>query len=201
MSKAFEIVNNGMSLAGFVRRYPGNQAAEAQFEAWRWPDGVRCAHCDSTNVATIANRRSQPYRYRACRKHFSVKVNGVMHDSKLGAHKWLLGLFLILANPNGHSSVQLAQDLGITQKSAWHVAHRIPKAVRAGAFPGFAGPIEIDETSIGGKAKKMHARRRGKLTGRGGVEKTPVVGVKDRESGRAAACPVSDTTADTRRRS
>ena len=163
-SKAFEIVNNGMSLAGFFRRYPDNEAAEAQFEACRWPDGVRCAHCESANVATIVNRRPQPHRCRRRRKHLSVKVNGVMHGSKLGAHTWLLGLFLILANPKGRSSVQLAQDLGITQKSAWHVAHRIRKAMRTGAFPGLAGPLRLTRPTLA--EVQEDARPQLRITGR-----------------------------------
>ena len=61
MSKAFEIVNNGMSLAGFFRRYPDNQAAEAQFEVWRWPDGPECPHCGGTNIATVISRKPNPH--------------------------------------------------------------------------------------------------------------------------------------------
>ena len=140
MSKAFEIVNNGMSLAGFFRRYPDHEAAEAQFEAWRWPNGPRCPHCTSTNVATVTSRKPMPYRCRACRKHFSAMSHTVMHGSKLGAQTWLLGLFLILANPKGRSSVQLAPDLGITQKSAWHVGHRIRSALREARSPASTVP-------------------------------------------------------------
>ena len=83
-----------------------------------------------------------------------------MHDSKLGAQTWLLALFLIVSNPKGRSSVQLAADLGITQKSARHVGHRIREALADGSLPGFEGPVEVDETFIGGKAKNMHAAKR-----------------------------------------
>ena len=144
MSKAYEIVKNGMSLAGFFRRYPDDTAAEAQWEAWRWPNGPVCPHCGSDNIAAVRERRPMPYRCRTCRKHFSVMSHTVMHASKLGAQTWLLGLFLIVANPKGRSSVQLAADLGISQKSAWHVGHRLREALAEGSLPGFDGPVEAD---------------------------------------------------------
>ena len=198
MSKAHEIVKNGISLVGFFKRYPDDEAAEAQLEAWRWPEGPRCPHCDSANVSVVISRRPQPYRCRTCRRHFSFKTDTPMHDSKLGAQNWLLALFLIVSNPKGRSSVQLAADLGITQKSAWHVGHRIREALASGSLPGFEGPVEVDETFIGGKAKNMHAaKRRERIHGRGAVDKTPVVGVKDRASGKVAAEPTTDTTSAT----
>ena len=101
-----------------------------------------------------------------------------MHDSKLGAQTWLLGLFLIVANPKGRSSVQLAADLGITQKSAWHVSHRVRRAWADGCLPGFDGPIQVDEAWFGGKAKNRH--RRAVDPG-----KTPVIVVVDNATGEA----------------
>ena len=198
MSKAHEIVKNGISLVGFFKRYPDDTAAEAQFEAWRWPQCPQCPHCDSTNISVVASRRPQPHRCRTCRQHFSFKTDTPMHDSKLGAHTWLLALFLIVSNPKGRSSVQLAADLGITQKSAWHVGHRIREALADGSLPGFEGPVECDETFIGGRAKNMHASVRARrIHGRGAVDKTPVVGVKDRPSGKVSARPTADTTSAT----
>ena len=198
MSKPHEIVKTGMPLAAFFRRYPDDAAAEKQWEAWRWPSGPQCPRCESHNVASVRERRPMPYRCRDCRRHFSVMSHTVMHASKLGAQTWLLGLFLILSNSKGKSSVQLAADLGISQKSAWHVGHRLRKALADGSLPGFEGPVECDETFIGGKAKNMHAKvRRRRIHGRGAVDKAPVVGVKDRASGRVAARPTADTTSAT----
>ena len=139
MSTAHQIVKNGMSLAAFFKRYPDDLAAEAQFEKWRWPSGPVCPHCGSTRVSVVKSRWPQAHRCRDCRRHFSFKTDTPMHDSKLGAQTWLLALFLIVANPKGRSSVQLAADLGITQKSAWHVSHRIRAALSEGALPGFDG--------------------------------------------------------------
>ena len=117
-----------------------------------------------------------------------------MHGTQLGAQTWMVGLFLIVSNPKGRSSVQLAADLGITQKSAWHLGHRIRKALADGELPGFEGPVEVDETYIGGKARNMHARqRRQRIQGRGTTGKVPVVGVKDRTSKRVSARPVAAT--------
>ena len=193
MSKAHEIVKTGMSLVAFFRRYPDDKTAEAQFEVWRWPQGPECPHCGAGNVSTVASRRPQPYRCRTCRRHFSFKTDTPMHDSKLGAQTWLLALFLIVSNPKGRSSVQLAADLGITQKSAWHVAHRIREALAAGSLPGFDGPIQVDETYIGGKEANKHAHNKHHL-GAGTAGKTPVMGFKDNQTGKVAATPVHAVT-------
>lgn len=194
MSKPHEIVRNGMPLSELFRRFPDDASAERQFEAWRWPNGVVCPHCDSTRITRVASRRPMPYRCKDCRRHFSVTSHTVMHGTQLGAQTWMVGLFLIVSNPKGRSSVQLAADLGITQKSAWHLGHRIRKALADGDLPGFEGPVEVDETYIGGKAKNMHARqRRERVYGRGGWTKAPVLGVKDRATGTVSAKPIPDT--------
>ena len=159
MSKAHEIVRTGMRLAEFFRRFPDDRAAEVWFVSRRWPSGPVCPHCGGGRVSEVASRRPMPYRCRECRKHFSVMSHTLMHASKLGAQTWLLAIFLIVANPKGRSSVQLAADLGVTQKTAWHLAHRIRQALAEGGLPGFDGPVEADETYIGGKARNRHAHK------------------------------------------
>ena len=196
MSRAHEIVRTGLTFREFFRRFPDDIAAEAWFESRRWPTGPQCPHCDSDRITAVASRRPMPYRCKDCRKHFSVMSHTVMHQSKLGCQTWLLALFLIVSNPKGRSSVQLAADLGVTQKTAWHLAHRIREALTDGGMAGFGGPVEADETYIGGKARNMHAHRRKHMKGgRSTDHKTAVAGVKDRDTGRVSARPVIDVSA------
>ena len=101
VNKPHDIVQNGMSLPGFFRRYSDDLAAEAQFEKWRWPTGPEYPHCASTRVSVVKSRRPQPSRCKDCRRHFSFKTDTPMHDSKLSAQTWLLGLFIVVSNPKG----------------------------------------------------------------------------------------------------
>lgn len=120
-----------------------------------------------------------------------------MHDSKLGCQSWLLAIFVVVSNPKARSSVQLAADLGICQKSAWHLGHRIREALRDGGMFGFDGPVEADETYIGDKAHNWSVKRRERLSvprGRPTAHKTAVAGVKDRPSGKVTAVPVADAS-------
>lgn len=110
----------------------------------RWPDG---AACPSTSQEP-PTRKPQPYRCRDCRKDFSVKT--VMEGSHLPLSKWAMAAYLLITNLKGVSSMKLHRDLGITQKTAWHLAHRIRKAWESNGGL-FAGPVEMDETFVGGK--------------------------------------------------
>src|SRR5687768_14635845 len=112
----------------------------------RWADGkVRCPHCDSTNVAYLENQN----RWKCYGKHpkaqFSLKVGTIFEDSALGLDKWLTAVWLVVNCKNGISSYAIARDLGITQKSAWHMAHRIRLALQSGNFSRFGGEVEVDE--------------------------------------------------------
>ena len=161
----------------------------------RWPDGVTCPDCASAAVSERKNRRPAPYHCRSCRKTFSVKTGTLLHNSKLPLNQWAIAFYLFSTNLKGVSSMKLHRDLGITQKSAWHMEHRIRECWNAAADQ-FAGPVEADETYIGGKEGNKHADK--KLNaGRGTVGKTAVVGVKDRATNRVNAQVVERTDAPT----
>ncbi len=177
----------GISLLQITAMFPDNAAAEQWFTATRWPDGPACPHCGSDNILTIKNRKPQPYRCRDCRKHFSVKVGTLMEGSNLGLRIWAIAFYLLATGIKGTASMKLHRDLGVTQKTAWHLAHRIRETWRGNDDAPFEGPVEADESYFGGKAKNMHADKRAKLTGRGGVDKAAVAGVRDRATGKVRA--------------
>ena len=172
----------GISLAELFRIFPDDAAAERWFVEQRWPNGIACHHCGSVRVQTGAKHKTMPLRCRDCRKRFSVRTGTVMQSSKLGYQVWVIAMYLMSTNLKGVSSMKLHRDLSITQKAAWFLAHRLRDAWRTDGHPElpFIGPVEADETFVGGKAKNMHAKKRRQLTGRGGADKTAVAGVKDR---------------------
>ena len=179
-----------------MRRFSDDASAEAYFVEQRWPNGVACPHCGSTNVQSGTKHKTMPYRCREkeCAKRFSAKTGTVMEGSKLGFQVWMIATFLLSTNLKSVSSMKLHRDLEITQKTAWFLAHRLRRALdRDGDM--FAGPVEVDETYIGGKRKNMSNAKRKELagTGRGAVGKTAVVGIKDRETKNVRAKVVENT--------
>ncbi len=189
----------GLSLVEITRMFPDDAAAEEWFIKARWPDGVRCPYCDSDRVQDGAAHKTMRFRCRDCRKRFSVKSETVMHSSKLGLQIWAIAGYLVTTGLKGQASMKLHRDLGVTQKTAWHLAHRIRETWAEEAGPMFSGPVDADETYIGGKRKNMSNAKRKELreagAGRGTVGKAAVVGVKDRASGRVAAQRISQTDA------
>ncbi len=195
--KAFR---KGISLKQIMRMFPDNETAEQWFIQQRWPDGVCCPACGSVNVQTGAKHPTMPFRCREkeCGKLFSTKTGTVMEGSKIGYQDWILATFQIMTSLKSVSSMKLHRDLGITQKSAWFLAHRIRKTFTDGTGP-FAGPVEVDETYFGGKRRNMSNATRKALagTGRGPVGKTAVVGAKDRVTKQVAAQVVHATDQET----
>ena len=183
----------GMSLVQAMRMFPNDEAAEAWFMRVRWPNGPACPACGSFNVQMGASHRmALRCRERQCRKRFSVRYGTVMQSSKLGYQVWAMAIYLSLTSLKSVSSMKLHRDLDITQKSAWHLAHRLRKAFDGGGGI-FAGPVEMDETYFGGKRANMSKSKREQLTGRGAVGKTAVVGAKDRATKQVAAKVVERT--------
>ena len=119
---------NGITLVEAVRKFSDEEAVEKMFVETRWPNGVDCSKCGSLNIQERTTRKPQPYRCRDCRKDFSVKTGTVMQGSNLPLSKWALAIYLMSTSLKGVSSIKLHRDLGITQKSAWHLTHRIRKA-------------------------------------------------------------------------
>ena len=161
----------GMTLAELFRMYPDDATAERWFAEQRWPEGSHCPYCGSTNVQSGAKHKTMPYRCREkeCAKRFSVRTKTPMESSKLGFQVWAIALYQVTTNLKGVSSMKLHRDLGITQRSAWFLAHRLREAWKDNG-PQFAGPVEADETYIGGQRKNMNRKKRKALKGRGPVD-------------------------------
>ncbi len=176
-----------ISLVEIFRKFPDDATAEAWFIEQRWPNGIACPSCGSDNVQTGAAHRSMPFRCRSCRKRFSTKTGTVMADSNLGFQTWAVAIYLLTTSLKSVSSMKLHRDLDITQKSAWHLAHRIRETMGTTSATLFKGPVEVDETYVGGKRKNMHAARRARLGVHGRHDKTTVVGAKDRATNQVRA--------------
>jgi transposase-like protein len=166
--------------------------------AVRWPDGqVRCPSCGSELITYLENARLFKCYAKHPRQKFSLKVGTIFEDSSLGLDKWMMAIWLIANCKNGISSCELARDLGITQKSAWHMLQRIRVAMRVGSFEKLGGEIEVDETYIGGKARFMHkSKREAMIKGRGSVGKVAVMGLLER-NGKVRAKVIGNTTRET----
>jgi transposase-like protein len=161
-------------------RYFSDEAVCRDFLAGlRWPNGVRCIRCDSDRVGFIATRSL--WRCKECRKEFSVKKGTIFEDSPISLSKWLPAIWLYSAGKKGRSSHQLAKDLGVTQKTAWFISHRIRLAMDTDSFDApLSGEVEADETFIGGKDQNKHAHLRRPM-GRGPmIGKAAVMGLLER---------------------
>ena len=162
------------------------------FERVVWGDERACGHCGSLDMYRIKSGQPMPYRCRDCKRYFSVKTGTLMAGSPLPVRKWVYAIYLDVTSLKGVASMKLHRDLGVTQKTAWFMQQRIREAFRAEGPMVFLGPVEVDETYIGGLERNKHDKAKQRL-GRGPVGKTAVVGIKDRATKQVAAQVVERT--------
>ena len=170
---------------------PDEDAAVAHFTQVRWANGAFCPYCGSDRVYHFSDNRT--HKCGACRQRFSIKVGTIFEDSKVPLRKWLMAIWLLTSHKKGIASTQLAKDVGVTQKTAWFMLHRLRHAA---ATKSFNAPLdgEVEETFVGGKSKNKHANKRTGIRGTAG--KAIVVGALER-GGDVVAKVVSNTDAAT----
>ena len=181
------------SLYEFITTFPNEESARKYFELKRWNGNVRCPHCGRHNIIECKDQKPMPYRCRDCRKFFSVRFGTILEESKLPLHKWLFCMYLLYTSRKGISSIQVAKTLGVTQKTAWFLCHRIREVWMKDKKDKLDGIVEVDETFIGGKESNKHFSK--KLNkGRGSVGKLIVIGAKQR-NGNVIVKHIDDTSA------
>ena len=175
-------MNEPTTLVEAIRYFADSDVCLDFMVSLRWPDGVvTCPNCGRDDVRFIPTRRIWECRSNHPKRQFSVKVGTIFEGSPIGLDKWLAAIWMISSAKNGVSSYEIARAIGVTQKSAWFMLHRIRLAMQDGDFGGMSGEVEVDETYIGGKARFMHkSKRKEVIQGRGTVGKTAVMGLLER---------------------
>ncbi|MHB8146274.1 MAG: IS1595 family transposase, partial [Vulcanimicrobiaceae bacterium] len=174
-----------------VTHFADPDRAHAHFVAIRWPYGIACPRqgCGSADIRDLGSRRR--YRCKECKRDFTAKVGTIFEDSHLPLTKWLPAIWLLANAKNGISSMELHRALGVTQKTAWFMLHRLRVAFKLRPDFKLGGVVEADETFVGGKLEFKHQFRKGHgMTG--GYDKTPVLGLVER-GGQARAWVVPNT--------
>lgn len=175
-----------ISLPDLFEIFSDEVTSEQWFVKTRWPDGLRCAFpkCGSDNVRNNGTHPTQPYYCRDRKRFYSVKTNSIMSGSKLPYWKWAVAIWLMTCDPRGVSAKTLVKVLKVSYPTAWHIGHRIREAMHVESDEPFAGPVEVDETYVGGRrrnqSRAQHIRN----------PQIPVIGLFDRATGQVSVRPI-----------
>ena len=185
----------GLTVFEVMELFPDEQTARVWFEGQVWPYERHCGHCGSTHTREVPKAKPMPYWCSDCRSYFSVRTGTVLESTRIPLRKWAIAIYLELTSLKSVSSMKLHRDIGVRQATAWFMLHRIREAWNRDHEP-FQGPVEVDETYMGGKKKNKHFNKKLKA-GRGPDGKTAVLGAKYRDSNFVSAKVVQSTDKET----
>ena len=178
-----------------LEMFSTEEKAVEWLENLRWGEEPVCPHCGCFERVSVAKSKKFTYWCGDCRKHFTVKVGMVMESSKIPLRKWMVAIYYVLTARKGISSLQLSKEIGITQKSAWFMLHRIREACKQGDWM-LTNEVEVDETYLGGLDKNRRHSKKQKPGSGSKKDKTAIIGMRERD-GRIKAMVIEDGKGDT----